>query len=70
MKTKWPTLSERVSGEPIVDLSVDGNSGYVVIQLQRAYLWVSADSDGYHLFVDEEPAGRAISRDAVEDLED
>ncbi len=52
-----------------MDLWYYGNSGYVVIQLQRPDLWVSADSDGYDVFVDEKAAGEAISRDAVGDLE-
>ncbi len=27
------------------------------MELEGAYLWISADSDGYHLVVDEEGAG-------------
>ena len=68
VEIRWATLSRRLRGERIVGLRYDAESGYVVLELEGAELWLSADRDGYHLFVDEGAAQGGISRDAVEDL--
>ena len=65
---KWATLSRRLRRERIVGLLYDSGLGYMVLELEGAELWLSADADGYHVFMDEGAAQGGISRDAVEDL--
>ena len=47
-----PNIAKRLAGASVVGLNYN-DEGYVVISLDTGFeLWVSADSQGYHLFVE------------------